>query len=200
MQLIMQKKHLPAIVLCLAVGLMTIGCSPQKPTASQQGDKAGAEKEKIDPYLPAESVDKAGKVKQFTEEQLEKMAKTPLDRDLFILYIEKEWPVEKLSEYTGKYDPAELLDESPVSDTSGLGEMTVHKGKEQGFDSITVVVAEDNGKNKTYEGEGIKGWKRWSYALTLTRGDDRWFIAATLPNDFMDQSKKYVPAKEEKKD
>ena len=48
-------------------------------------------------YVP--SIDSGDGFHRFSEAQLKQMARTPLDRGLFLRYLEAKWPLSKLKAY-----------------------------------------------------------------------------------------------------
>ncbi len=133
---------------------------------------------------------------RFSESQLERMRTVSLDRDLFLRYVERKWPIDtvrsyciaknRLKPFVQNLVPAKLLFNN--------WELPVHEKQMHGFDQVSVYVGEDTGQYLNYYGRAGTEWKRWTYSLNVRRGEDRWIVAIdSLPNDFMDNLDKYVP-------
>lgn len=58
---------------------------------------------KHDKYLP--SIDNGDDSYRFSKEQLEEMAKNPLNQRLFLRYLEAKWPLDKLKTYCTTHEP-----------------------------------------------------------------------------------------------
>lgn len=149
-----------------------------------------------DPYVPSIRLSNASgeTYYRFSEDQLERMKKTPLDRDLFLRFIENQWPPNRLRSYCtpeNKWDP---LEQNLVADRLLFGswEIPVHNGKELEYDRLYVYVGEETGGHNYYGEAGTK-WKRWTYSLNIEKGTDQWVIIDDLPNDLVDNPVKYLP-------
>ena len=142
-------------------------------------------------YLP--SINNGNGSYSFSEEQLKEMAKTSLDRSLFLQYVETKWPIDKLKTYCATHEPMPEGYQNLVAEHLCFNEwnIPIHKGH-QDFDKIYVYANEDDGTSNYYGSLAVE-WRRWEYSLNLVRGKDRWFIIESLPNDFMDNPSKYVP-------
>ncbi len=143
-------------------------------------------------YVP--SIDNGNGSHRFSETQLAEMAKTSLDRRLFLQYIEVKWPLNNVKAFCV---PDQRLPEGcqnlvPDRLCFGEWEIPVHSGKSHHFDKIYVYVSEDDGMSN-YFGSVTPDWHRWEYSLNIVRGRDHWAIIESPPNDFMDNPVKYLP-------
>jgi hypothetical protein len=170
-----------ALVILLS-GALT-GCETRK----------GATATGEDPYAPklkiAETNFFSGRPEvayRFTTGQLALMARTKLDTNRFLTYIERRWPVERLASHCAPTNTWLEIWQNLVP-VKFLFEVEVHKGKAPAFDRFWVYVGEDDGHN-TYFGEAGTKWHRWSYSLNMRRATDHWAIIEELPNDFMDSA------------
>jgi len=120
------------------------------------------------------------------------MARTPLDRSLFLQYVETQWPLDKLKSFCTKANLLQDQNLVPQNLCFNEWEIPVHEGKQHGFDKIFVYVSDDGGESNYY-GSLAKTWRRWDYSLNMVRGKDHWAIIDSLPNDFMDNPAKYLP-------
>lgn len=153
-----------------------------------------------DPYIPALRVTETNLFPKtptfayrFTEEQLARMARTKLDTNRFLSYVERRWPVERLQAYCVSTNIFPELCQNLVAENCPL-DTDLYKGKAGGFDRVSVYVSQDNGR-ATYFGEAGTSWHRWVYSLNTQRGSNHWVIIEDLPNDFMD-SAKFDPSKQ----
>lgn len=139
-----------------------------------------------DPY-PPQLVAGTSNQYRFTEEQLARMAHTPLDADRFVAYIERRWSLKRVQAYCV---PKNVWPEGHQNLVGENVKVQTHlfKGQKTGFDRIWVYVNEDDGRS-TYYGETGWRWHRWIYSLNMDRGKRFWAIIETLPNDFMDSEK-----------
>ena len=143
-------------------------------------------------YVP--SIDNGNGSHRFSESQLKEMAKMPLDRGLFLRYIEAKWPLDRVKTFCVPEHRFPEGEQNLVPDKLCFGEweIPVHKGKQHDFDRIYVYVSEDDGKSNYY-GSVTPDWHQWEYSLNIVRGKDHWAIIESLPNDFMDNPAKYLP-------
>ncbi len=159
-----------------------VGCQTRNPgSASAQ-----------DPYTPklriSETNDFTGKpgvAYRFTEEQLARMARTKLETNRFLAYLERRWPVERLQAYCVRANERPDNVQNLVVAKCTL-ETDLYKNKFQGVDRIWVYVSEDDGNNTSYFEDAGSKWHRWVYSLNIERGKKHWTIIEQLPNDFMD--------------
>jgi len=124
---------------------------------------------------------------RFTDEQLAQMARTKLETNRFVMYLERRWPVERLQNFcvlTNRFPQGHqnLVAMNCVVDTE------LHKGAATGFDRVWVYVNEDTGHNTYFEDAGLR-WHRWTYSINVEQGESHWVIIEQLPNDFMDAAK-----------
>ena len=146
-----------------------------------------------DPYTPQIRINETnaftgepGIAYRFTEEQLARMASTPLETNKFVTYVEKRWPVERLQAHCVASNTLPPMAQNLVAQPCVQTEL--FKGKPTGFEKVWVYVAEDDGRNTYFEDAGTK-WHRWTYSLNIERGGSHWVIIEQLPNDFMDSPK-----------
>ncbi|HEX5219918.1 MAG TPA: hypothetical protein VFZ59_10145 [Verrucomicrobiae bacterium] len=125
---------------------------------------------------------------RFTEEQLAHMARTRLETNKFVSYVEKRWPIKRLQAYCVADNTRPPLWQNLVAQP--CVETELFKGKTTGFDKVWVYVGEDDGRNTYFEETGTR-WHRWTYSLNIERAGSQWVIIEQLPNDFMD-SPNYV--------
>ena len=142
-------------------------------------------------YVPA--VNYRNLSASFSDAQLKEMAKTSLDRTLFLRYIEAKWPVSRLKTHCTKANRFPEMAQNLVGNT--CLSLSVHKDDHNGFDKIFVYACDDSGKSTSYCGSLMSDWRRWDYSLNIVRGKDYWVIIETLPNDFMDNPAKYLPGR-----
>jgi hypothetical protein len=97
-----------------------------------------------DPYVP--SVQKDGAY-QFTQDQLDRMKNTPLNRELFLLFIEAQWTIEKLRSICTPSNRIPLGIQNLVATRLLFDswELPVHHERDHDFDKISVYVSEDRG-------------------------------------------------------
>ena len=126
---------------------------------------------------------------RFSAAQLERMAKTPLQQEPFVRYIEAKWPLARIESFCKPEN--RFPDEQNLVGQNEFGEIPLYGGQHD-FNKIFVYVSEDDGKG-TYFGVAGTNWKRWEYSLNILRGKDQWTIIESLPNDFMDNQSKYLP-------
>jgi len=137
-------------------------------------------------YLPSV---REGDGYRFSAAQLERMAKTPLKRDLFVHYIEAKWPLAKIKAFC---TPENVFpDVQNLVGSNEWRDIPLYDGQHD-FDRIFVYVSEDDGKS-IYFGTAGTDWKRWEYSLNIIRGKDQWTVIETLPNDLVDKPAKYLP-------
>jgi hypothetical protein len=145
-------------------------------------------------YLP--SVNNWNGSHRFSDAQLKRLAETPLDRELFVRYIEAKWPLDKLRAYC---TPENLWPECqnlvPQNLCFNEWEIPLHRDRQHEFDRVYVYVSDDGGKSN-YFGSAATDWRRWEYSLNVYRGKHYWVIIESLPNDFMDNPDEYVPQQE----
>lgn len=190
----------------LLVACLAVGCR-----SSQTGYKRSPSKEEVltaaanlkppavpDPYAPELHAieklplsDKLETVYWFSDAQLERLARSPLDRQRFIAYVKRVWPIGRLREYCVRRNRWAPEYQNLVALNSPFGDVDLYIGDRHGFDRIWVYVSEDLGKGKYFGSTGWN-WHRWTYSLNVSRKDDHWVIIEHLPNDFMD-SPKYTP-------
>jgi len=141
-------------------------------------------------YVP--SVDNGDGSHRFSDVQLKEMAKSSLDRRLFLQYIEAKWRLTKLKAHCTQANvwPEGCQNLVPEKLCFNEWKTPVHEGKQHGFDAIYVYVSESDGKSN-YVGSATPDWRRWKYSLNMVRGKDHWAIIEGLPNDFMDNPAKY---------
>ena len=147
-----------------------------------------------DEYLP--SVPCADGAYVFSDQQKARMAKTPLDRELFVRYVESEWPIEKLYAFcTPERANLDLQGLVPHELLFGTWEIPIYRGINHGFDKLYVYASGDDGNNgfSRYFGEAATEWRRWGYAVIIRKDDKEWETDGCLPNDFMDRPNRYLP-------
>jgi Flp pilus assembly protein TadD len=142
-------------------------------------------------YVP--SIDGGDGFHHFSEAQLKEMVRTPLDRTLFVRYVETKWPLSRLKEYCTDTNRFPKGYQNLVVESLCFHEWQIplHNGQHE-FDKIYVYANEDTGKSNYY-GSLATDWRRWVYSLNMFRGRDHWVIIESLPNDFMDNPSKYLP-------
>ena len=145
----------------------------------------------ISPYAPeleTEEVLWGGQlpvtVYRFSERQLERMARSKLDMNRFIAYIEKRWSLERLEAFCVSSNLWPRGYQNLVAINCPI-DAEIHRDKKHRFDRIRVYVSEDDGQGAYVEGAGWN-WHRWQYSLNVNRKRDHWWIIEVLPNDFMD--------------
>jgi hypothetical protein len=178
----MNRERVVAWTLFFAMFVVTSSCSHGVPDEQRN-------------YLP--SVNNGDGSYRFSETQLKEMVRTPLDQGLFLRYVEAKWPLDKLKAYCATHKPMPRGYQNLVAEHRCFNEsvIPIHKGEQHGFDRIYVYVNDDEGKSNYY-GSLATEWRRWEYSLNLVQGKDHWSIIESLPNDFMDNSTKYVPQRQ----
>jgi len=188
-ELVMDKKQWVVAVLVIGMLILIVGVSilVVRSSMSEEPKLAGDSK-----YLP--SIDNGDGSYRFSKAQLAEMARTPLDRSLFLQYVETKWPLDKLKSYCTKENiwPEGYQNLVATHLCFHEWEIPVHKGKKHDFDKIFVYVSDDGGESNYY-GSLAKTWRRWDYSLNVIRGKDCWAIIESLPNDFMNNPAKYLP-------
>lgn len=163
--------------LCFVSAVLLLGSTTEGWAQSQPKDS----------YLPQLVAGKSNEYR-FTDEQLARMARSSLQADRFVDYIEHRWPLERLQTFCVPRniwpEGAQNLVFENVKVSTDL-----FKGKKTGFDRIWVYVDQDDGQNTTYSGTTGTNWHRWIYSLNVQRGEKFWVIIETLPNDFMDSER-----------
>ena len=147
-----------------------------------------------DPYLPKLRIESTNAFAggpatayRFTEEQLARMARTKLETNRLVAYLEQKWPVERLKAYCTRTNSWPKDYQNLVPQRRPI-ESDLHKGQSQSFDRVWVYLSEDDGRNTYFEEAGTK-WHRWTYSINVTRGKRHWVIIEQLPNDFVDSSR-----------
>jgi hypothetical protein len=147
-----------------------------------------------DPYIPKlrtietnAFIGKPAAAYRFTEGQLARMARTKLETNRLVAYLDQKWPVERLKAHCSKTNTFPNGFQNLVTIKCPI-ETDLHKGKATGFDRVWVYVSEDDGHG-TYIEEAGSGWHRWTYSINVTRGKRHWVIIEQLPNDFVDSSR-----------
>jgi hypothetical protein len=147
-----------------------------------------------DPYLPKLRIAGTNSLiggtttgYRFSDEQLQRMARTKLETNRLIAYLEQRWPVERLKAHCTKTNTFPDGHQNLVAYKCPV-ETDLHKQRARGFDRVWVYVSEDDGRG-TYQDESAAKWHRWTYSLNVERGSRRWVIIEPLPNDFMDSSR-----------
>ena len=202
------KSRAPAVVLILstfACGLM--GCRSTDQALIYDASREEVLREEIlaaaakmkppeipDPYAPKEHglervsfTDKPMTVYRFSEEQQARMARTKLDPQRLVAYLEKEWPVSRLQAYCVAKNRSPRGSQNFVA-MNRVFEGELHAGKSHGFDIVWVYVDQDDGRGRYIESAGWD-WHRWTCSLNVHRKRDHWEIIELLPNDFMDSPK-----------
>lgn len=166
-------------------------------TASLLGARAEADSETTsalpDPYLPKvrfteTNVFAKGSIAyRFAPDQLARMAHTRLETNRFIVFIRKQWPVNRLASYCIPKNRFPESYQNLVADNCVV-ETDVYGRGVGGFDRIWVYANQDDG-HRTYIGEAGTRWRRWSYSLNVQKGAAHWVLIGQLPNDFMDSIK-----------
>jgi hypothetical protein len=190
----MERKKTARIAACLIASMFVASCS------RTNSDGLGE-------YVP--SIRTRDGSYRFSEAQLQRMEKTPLDRTVFLQYLEAQWPVDKLKAFCTpehRYDeryqnlvPDRMCfndNRYPVHDPKklwGVNDylLSLHDGRQLEFDTIHVYVVE-NRTGTNYDSSLAKTWRRWTYSLNLYRDEDHWVIIDSLPNDLMDNQTKYL--------
>lgn len=135
-------------------------------------------------YLPQPVVGEADSYRH-TDEQRARMARSPLQAERFVPYIEHLWSLKRLRAYCVPKNVMPKDVQNLVVEHLAL-KTDLFQGQDTGFDRISVYVDDDDGR-ATYVGKASQTqWHRWTYSLNVKRGKDFWVIIATLPNDFMD--------------
>lgn len=124
---------------------------------------------------------------RFSNAQLALMARTKLETNRVVVYVERRWTLERLRAYCVPTNVFPEGSQNLVAYNCPV-ETEVYKGRSAGFGRIWVYVGEDDGHN-TYFGEAGTRWHRWTYSLNVERGANHWVIIEELPNDFMDSPK-----------
>jgi hypothetical protein len=121
---------------------------------------------------------------RFSSAQIALMARTKLETNRVVAYVERCWPLQRLRAYCVSTNVFPEGYQNLVAYNCAV-ETEVHKGRSAGLGRIWVYVSEDDGRN-TYFGEAGTKWHRWTYSLNVERGTNHWVIIEELPNDFMD--------------
>lgn len=183
------------------LGAMLLGgchSSPAVHRITREQLESPPKPEVLSPYAPelhSEEVLRSNQasvtVYRFSDRQLEQMAKTKLDTNRFIAYIEKRWPLERLEAFCVRSNLWPRGYQNLVAINCPI-DAEIHRDKKHRFDRITVYVSEDDGQGAYVEGAGWN-WHRWKYSLNVNRKRDHWGIIEVLPNDFMDSPQYAAP-------
>lgn len=186
------EDHIAAVRLAGKNGSISLEVAPFQIVKNSDGFFVFAD-HRCSKYVP--SVNYRNVYASFSDAQVKEMAKTSLDKALFLRYIESQWPLSKLKTYcTPKRRLSDMM-QNLVGEWCFPEVLAVHRDHHDGFDKIYVYACHDEGMGGecSYAESLMSDWRRWDYSLNMVRGKDRWVIFGSLPNDFMDNPAKYLP-------
>jgi tetratricopeptide (TPR) repeat protein len=185
------EDHIGAVRLAGKSGSISLEVAPFQIVKNSDGFFVFAD-HRCSKYVP--SINYRNVSASFSDAQSKEMAKTSLDKALFLRYIETQWPLSRLKTYCTKANRFPDGCQNLVGNWCFSEDLSVHKDRHDGFDKIYVYACHDDGMGGecSYAGSLMSDWRRWDYSLNMVRGKDHWVIIESLPNDFMDNPAKYL--------